>query len=299
MGQLQEERKIFLCYRRDDSAGDSGRLHDRLALEFGDKNIFMDVDSMRLGQDFVNRLTAEVQSCDALLAVIGPNWLDARDEEGNRRLDNPDDFVRIEIGAALQRDIPVIPILLNGTKIPRADKLPPELQKLARRSALDVRHGSFRSDTDRLIADLKQSPSTEPHSTQRPSAARPHSPVLTTRELFTNPKIQESFRDLPSTEPSQGTNPKLEELARLATDREQSASTKSPSNQGTNPPLSVQGDIKFLANPWVRANLFAAVGALVLSWLGPQLGIHAAVAFNVTFGAMIGLFLYWIWTNFR
>jgi len=276
----EEIRKIFLCYRRDDSGDATGRLRDRLALEFGDKNIFMDVDSLRLGQDFVDRLKAEVQSCDALLAVIGKNWLDARDEEGNRRLDNPDDFVRIEIGAALQRDIPVIPILLNGTKIPRADRLPPELQKLARRSALDVRHESFRSDTDRLIADLKQSPSTEPPSNQGPLAARPHSPVSPTREFFTNPnptqrqrrelstnpKVQESLRDLRSTEPpsnqgtnqkqleefarlmsNRGTNPKLEELARLAAGLKQPPSTKPipeqspsnepPSNQGTNPKL--------------------------------------------------------------
>jgi hypothetical protein len=116
--------------------------------------------------NFVKRLTAEVQSCDVLLAVIGPNWLDARDEDGNRRLDNPHDFVRIEISAALQRDIPVIPFLLNGTKIPRADRLPPELQELTLRSALDVRLGSFHSDVARLIAALKQSPSTEPTSDQ-------------------------------------------------------------------------------------------------------------------------------------
>jgi hypothetical protein len=276
----EETRKIFLCYRRDDSGDATGRLYDRLALEFGDKSIFMDVDSMRLGQDFVDRLTAEVHSCDALLAVIGPNWLDARDEEGNRRLDNPDDFVRIEISAALQRDIPVIPILLNGTKIPRADRLPPELQKLARRSALDVRSGSFHSDTIRLIADLKRSPSTEPPSNQGSLAARPHSPIPTTSELFTNPnstqqqrrepftnpKVRESLRDFPSAEPpgnqgtnqkqleefarlmsNQGTNPKLEELARLAKGLEQppstkpmpepSPSTEPPSNQGTDPRL--------------------------------------------------------------
>jgi hypothetical protein len=120
MGVLPEERKIFLCYRRDDAAGDTGRVHDRLAKTFGYKNIFMDVDGMRLGTNFVKQLTAEVERCDALLAVIEPNWLDARDEEGSRRLDDPHDFVRIEIGTALQRDIPVIPILLNGTKMPRA-----------------------------------------------------------------------------------------------------------------------------------------------------------------------------------
>jgi uncharacterized membrane protein YeaQ/YmgE (transglycosylase-associated protein family) len=164
--RVEETRKIFLCYRRDDAGGDTGRLSDRLVREFGDDSIFMDVDGIRLGTNFVKRLTAEVQSCDVLLAVIGPNWLDARDEEGHRRLDNPHDFVRIEIGAALQRDIPVIPILLNGTKIPRADRLPPELQELTLRSALDVRLGSFHSDVARLIAALKQSPSTEPPSDQ-------------------------------------------------------------------------------------------------------------------------------------
>jgi hypothetical protein len=84
----EETRKIFLCYRRDDSGDATGRLYDRLALEFGDKSIFMDVDGVRLGTNFVKRLTAEVESCDALLAVIGPNWLDARDEQGNRGLDD-------------------------------------------------------------------------------------------------------------------------------------------------------------------------------------------------------------------
>jgi hypothetical protein len=156
------ERKIFLCYRREDSGDATGRLSDWLNWRLGNTNIFMDVHGIPLGTNFVEHLRAEVQSCDALLAVIGPNWLDARDEESNRRLDDPNDFVRIEIGRALQRDIPVIPILLNGTKIPRADQLPPELQELTLRSALDVRHGSFQADIDRLIGELKKLPRSTP-----------------------------------------------------------------------------------------------------------------------------------------
>jgi hypothetical protein len=90
-----------------------------------------------------------------LLALIGPNWSDARDEDGNRRLDNPNDFVRIEIAAALQRDIPVIPILLDGARIPKANQLPNELKALSSRNGLDVRHASFHEDVDRLMHSLK------------------------------------------------------------------------------------------------------------------------------------------------
>ena len=139
MGAMREPAKIFLSYRRSDAGADTGRLSDRLVREFGADNIFLDFNSIPLGANFVERLTKEVHTCDALLAVIGPDWLDVRDEEGKRRLDNPQDFVRIEISAALQRNIAVIPILLNGTKIPPADRLPPEMQELTLRNALDLR----------------------------------------------------------------------------------------------------------------------------------------------------------------
>src|SRR5712671_6332830 len=101
--------KIFISYRREDSAGSAGRVHDRLLTEFGPDLLFMDVDTIPLGANFVKVLREEVAKCDTLLAVVGANWLDVRDEQGNRRLDNPEDFVRVEIAAALQRDIPVIP----------------------------------------------------------------------------------------------------------------------------------------------------------------------------------------------
>jgi hypothetical protein len=148
--------KVFISYRRDDSAGHAGRVHDRLEREFGRDLLFMDVDAVPLGVNFVTVLSEEVAKCDVLLAVIGPNWLNAHDEDGSRRLDNPHDFVRIEIGAALQRSIPVIPILLDGAKVPKANQLPKELEELSLRNGLDIRHASFHNDVDRLIRGLKE-----------------------------------------------------------------------------------------------------------------------------------------------
>jgi hypothetical protein len=116
--------KVFISYRRDDAGHAAGRVHDRLEREFGGDLLFMDVAAIPLGRDFTKVLRDEVAKCDVLLALIGPNWLNVRDEEDNRRLDNPADFLRIEIETALQRDIPVIPILLDGAKIPKADELP-------------------------------------------------------------------------------------------------------------------------------------------------------------------------------
>ena len=95
--------KIFINYRRDDSIGTAGRLHDRLAQTFGQNNIFMDVDHIPAGVDFVMHLNSKVATCKIFLAVIGPHWLDAKDEAGQRRLHSPDDFVAVEIAAALGR----------------------------------------------------------------------------------------------------------------------------------------------------------------------------------------------------
>jgi hypothetical protein len=147
--------KVFISYRRDDSAGHAGRVHDRLEREFGRDLVFMDVDAIPLGADFAEVLSAEVAECDVLLAIIGSSWLDARDEHGHRRLETEHDFVRIEIAAALKRRIAVIPILLDGARMPTAEQLPSEIKSLAHRNALDVRHASFHADVDRLIRGLR------------------------------------------------------------------------------------------------------------------------------------------------
>jgi flagellar biosynthesis GTPase FlhF len=146
--------KLFISYRRDDSAGYAGRVHDRLEREYGSDLLFMDVDSIPLGVNFIKVLQEEVAKCEVLLAVIGPNWLSSQDEDGHRRLDDPNDFVRIEIATALQRGMPVIPILLDGAKIPRVSELPEDLQELSVRNGLQVRHASFHSDIDKLVHGL-------------------------------------------------------------------------------------------------------------------------------------------------
>jgi TIR domain len=148
--------KVFLCYRREDSGGHAGRIQDHLTHALGSDILFMDVDAVPLGANFGKVLHDEVAKCDVLLAVIGRNWLDARDEHGNRRLENPNDFVRVEIGAALQRNIPVVPILVDGAKIPDAGQLPKELQELSFRNGIDVRIASFHNDVSRLIQSLKR-----------------------------------------------------------------------------------------------------------------------------------------------
>jgi hypothetical protein len=148
--------KIFINYRRDDSIGMAGRLHDRLAQTFGRDKLFMDVDHIPAGTDFVAHLNSQVAECDVVLVVIGPNWLGVKDESGGRRLDNPDDFVAFEIAGALARDIRVIPVLVDGARMPKASELPDSLKPLARRQAVDVRHAHFGHDAEALVARMRE-----------------------------------------------------------------------------------------------------------------------------------------------
>jgi TIR domain/PAN domain len=148
--------KIFINYRRDDSIGTAGRLHDRLAQAFGRNNLFMDVDHIPAGVDFVEYLHSQVAACDVFLAVIGPNWLDAKDDSGRRRFDNPDDFVTVEIAAALARNIRVIPVLVDGARTPKADKLPDSVKPLVRRNAVQVRNTNFGRDAEALANKVRE-----------------------------------------------------------------------------------------------------------------------------------------------
>jgi hypothetical protein len=148
--------RIFINYRRDDSIGMAGRLHDRLAHTFGRAKLFMDVDHIPVGTDFVAHLNSQVAECDVILVVIGPNWLSVKDESGRRRLDDPDDFVAIEIAAALTREIRVIPVLVDGARMPKASELPDSLKPLARRHAVDVRHAHFGHDAEALVARMRE-----------------------------------------------------------------------------------------------------------------------------------------------
>jgi TIR domain len=158
---------IFISYRRDDSLPTAGRLYDRLAKAFTEERVFMDVEGIPAGVDFVDYLDSKLAACDVVLAIIGPHWLDAKNGAGNRRLDDPNDFVRREIATALVRKIPVIPVLIDGSPMPNAEDLPEPLKALARRHALEVRNGQFRQDAERLVERIQGSVNTEPESLKR------------------------------------------------------------------------------------------------------------------------------------
>src|SRR5262244_1646647 len=148
--------KIFINYRRGDDPGNTGRLFDRLQETFAPEQLFIDVDNIPPGLDFIRVLEEQVSQCDALLAVIGPRWLDAADPQGKRRLDSPDDFVRIEIESALNQGKRVIPVLVGDARMPTADDLPETMRPLARRNAVRLTHERFRVDTQGLIKALQQ-----------------------------------------------------------------------------------------------------------------------------------------------
>ena len=146
--------RIFMSYRREDTSFPAGWLYDRLVSRFGRDQVFKDIDSIELGDDFIEVITTAVGSCDVLLALIGDRWLTITGQDGRRRLDNPDDFVRLEIEAALSRNVRVIPILVDAAQMPSADELPPSLARLARRQALELSPNRFDTDTRRLLRVL-------------------------------------------------------------------------------------------------------------------------------------------------
>jgi hypothetical protein len=148
--------RIFMSYRREETAYPAGWLYDRLADRFGSDQVFKDVDSIELGDDFMEVITRAVGACDVLLALIGREWLTITDALGRRRLNNPHDFVRLEIEAALTRKVRVIPILVDGASMPDAAELPKSLARLVRRQALELSPSRFASDTGRLLNVLER-----------------------------------------------------------------------------------------------------------------------------------------------
>jgi hypothetical protein len=145
---------IFLSYRRDDSAGFAGRLADALEAAFGNGSVFRDVDDIRAGEDFVDTIESQLRSVDAVLVMIGPHWLEAGTDE-RRRLDAQDDFVRLEIQAALDSGKPLIPLLVGGASMPAEAVLPPTLAALARRQAVVLSDSNWRGDVERLVESLR------------------------------------------------------------------------------------------------------------------------------------------------
>ncbi len=175
-------RAIFINYRRSDAEGEAGRLFDELTLQLGHDAVFMDVAAIEPGRDFRKAIDQSVSNCSVLLAMIGLEWLSAANAAGQRRLADPNDFVRIELASALRRDIPVVPVLVRGAKMPRPDELSEDLRDLAFRNAVELTHARWKSDVQVLLTALRphidatvETPPSGPVSA--PPAARIASPI--------------------------------------------------------------------------------------------------------------------------
>ncbi|MQA88558.1 MAG: TIR domain-containing protein [Streptosporangiales bacterium] len=146
---------IVISYRRDDAPGHAGRLYDGLAARFGGEQVFMDIDAIEPGIDFAQQISAVIGRCQVLLVIIGPRWLQMADRYGNRRLDAPGDYVRMEIETALSHGVLVIPVLVHGAAMPSTDDLPPSVNQLAFRNAVELSDIRWHLDVGRLIRFLE------------------------------------------------------------------------------------------------------------------------------------------------
>jgi hypothetical protein len=147
-------KTVFISYRREDVAGEARALFNDLVTRLGKGCVFMDVDSISLGRDFRAVLQEILISCDLMLVLIGKDWADMKDEKGRARLEDPHDFVRLEITAALKRDIVVAPVLVQGAHMPTPEQLPSEISDLAYRNGFELSHNRWGSDVREMVRRL-------------------------------------------------------------------------------------------------------------------------------------------------
>jgi hypothetical protein len=170
---------IFVSYRRTDAPAHAGRIYDRLVERFGKDNVYKDLDSTAPGADFAEVINETITACDALVAVIGRDWLSAtRGGRRRRRLDDPQDWVRREIAAALERNIRVVPVLVEGARMPSPDELPEDVQMLARRHAVELSETAWTPQLAQLIDSLATAPPPTAPTGDPPTllSERPHRP---------------------------------------------------------------------------------------------------------------------------
>lgn len=146
---------IFINYRRDVDGGFAGRIYDRLCQCFAGQEIFFDIDGIRPGLDFEEVIHREIVGAKLVVVVIGPRWLDCGSEHGKRRIDQPDDFVRVEIETALSLGKLLLPVLVDDAEMPSARLLPASLAGLGKRNAVHVRHHSFARDVGGLVTSIE------------------------------------------------------------------------------------------------------------------------------------------------
>jgi hypothetical protein len=146
------QSSIFMSYRREDSPGEAGRLYDRLAARYGSREVFRDIDHSQPGTPFPARLVNVIGSSQVVLVVIGPRWLTAL----NQRLQQPEDYVRLEVQAAISHDVRLIPVLVQGATMPRPEELPPDIRPLSYIDAIELDDGHWDTDSGRLLARIDQ-----------------------------------------------------------------------------------------------------------------------------------------------
>jgi len=168
MSSASPNAKLFINYRREDTAPYAGRLYDRLTAHFGADQVFIDIDQIEPGEDFVEAINSKVGACEIAIVAIGPDWLRMTDASGKRRIDDTEDFVRMEILAALERKIRVIPVLVGGARMPTKQDLPEALAPLSRRNAIELSETRFHADVDRLIEAIEK-PRAMPTGSKTPS----------------------------------------------------------------------------------------------------------------------------------
>lgn len=147
---------IFINYRKDDSRWNALALYNELQKYFNKEQLFKDFNTISPGDDFVLSIENALKKCDVLLVVIGSNWVNMKDESGQRRLDDPDDFVRLEVSTALNRNIKVIPVLIDNTQMPKATELPENMRNLYRRQFVEIDNTRFEDDVRNLAEAIKK-----------------------------------------------------------------------------------------------------------------------------------------------
>jgi Tol biopolymer transport system component len=236
---------IFISYRRQETAFPAGWLYDRLRGRFGPDQVFKDVDNIEPGDDFTDKITTAVGSCDVLLALIGQEWLTITDDAGKRRLDDPEDFVRVEVEAALSRKVRVIPLLIDGAPMPRADQLPQSLARLVRRQAQDLSPSRFDADANRLVGVLErtlaearaQREAEEQARRQSEQKERAAADERAQREAEEKARVQRESEEEARREAQARARPEAEALAQ--TERESEEKARRDNKMITGPPVPV------------------------------------------------------------
>ena len=266
--------KFFINYRREDTAPYAGRLYDRLTEHFGADQVFMDIDQIEPGEDFVEVINRKVGACEIAIISIGPNWLGVTDASGKRRLDDEEDFVRMEIIAALERKIRVVPVLVGGARMPRRRDLPEALAPLARRNAIELSETRFHADVNRLIEAIERARAS-PQKEAVPSAA--------TTASVAEPVAAGNFksRDLRNASEPQGTSkisvtpvttvpePASAKLGRRVTERSQVAGYMAQVMEGE--PIALRYKVGFYTAAWILAFVaLMPLGYVASTWLFPS-----------------------------